>query len=141
MAIEAGTVVARLEQAQPPERRVRVERRGKDRRRPGSRINREAPNKSLLKLIGAQGVALMAAVIAMTVLGGNLLNLETPTAALIIQGGLLGVAILLIAMGSIEQRLIEIRLELMMMNGGRRQGEDRRQADRRDEGVSERRAG
>ena len=62
---------------------------------------------------------------------GEMLDLDIPTIALSLQGVLLGSFILLIALGSIEQRLIEIRLELMMLNGGRRAGDDRRQGGRR----------
>ena len=115
----------------PPERRTPVARRGPDRRRPGSRVNREAPDRSLLLPIGNVGVATMAAVLVVTGLGASLLALQIPPAALLVQGGLLGASLLLLALGGLEQRLIEIRLELMMLNGGRRQGEDRRRGDRR----------
>ncbi|HYD27282.1 hypothetical protein [Brevundimonas sp.] len=131
MAMEAEVMTERLEGAHDVERRARTERRGRDRRKPGNRINREAPTHSLIKVIGAFGVAIMTAVATLTVLAGQMLDLEIPGIALTLQGVLLGSSILLIAIGSIEQRLIEIRLELMMLNGGRRAGDDRRQGLRR----------
>ena len=46
-------------------------------------------------------------------------------------GAVVFLAALILMLGSLEQRLIEIRLELMMMNGGARRA-DRRQGDRRE---------
>lgn len=131
MALEAQKLADQIEASEPADRRVRQERRGKDRRKPGSRINSDAPRRSLLQLFAAYAIALMGAVIAITALATVILELDVPATAFLIEGGLFGVAILLIALGAIEQRLIEIRLELMMLNGGRRQTEDRRQANRR----------
>lgn len=131
MAMEADGVAERIEDHdQVADRRVRTERRRRERRRPGGRINRDAPSRSLLKTIGAYGVGLMAAVIALTLLASELVGIGLPVVAVGFETAALGAAILMLALGSLEQRLIEIRLELMMLNGGRRQG-DRRQADRR----------
>lgn len=123
MAMEAEVVNQRLE-----DRRAPLDRRRRDRRKPGSRVNRDAPAHSLIKIFGAFGVAVMTAVMTLTILAGEMLDLHIPPIALSLEGVLLGSFILLIALGSIERRLIEIRLELMMMNGGRRAGDDRRQA-------------
>ncbi|HEY0600324.1 hypothetical protein [Brevundimonas sp.] len=131
MAMEAEAVSEREEAADAMNRRARTERRVRDRRKPGNRVNRDAPAHSLLKVFGAFGVAIMSAVMTLTVLAGQMLDLHIPAVALGLQGMLLGSFILLIALGSIEQRLIEIRLELMMMNGGRRAADDRRRGDRR----------
>ena len=134
MAMEAEGLAERVEGDHEVDRRARTERRGRDRRKPGSRINTEAPSRSLLKVFGAYGVGIMAAILALSLLAGQLLESALPAVAFGVQGGLLGVSILLVALGAIEQRLIEIRLELMMMNGGRRQGDDRRRGDRRGDG-------
>ena len=131
MAMEAEAMNERLEGAHDVDRRARTERRRRERRKPGNRINREAPTHSLIKVFGAFGVAIMTAVMTLTILAGEMLDLDIPAIALSLQGVLLGSFILLIALGSIEQRLIEIRLELMMLNGGRRAGDDRRQGGRR----------
>ena len=112
------------------ERRARSERRGKDRRKPGSRINPEAPRRSLLKVFGAFGVALSAATFVLTLLAGEMLGARATFGVIAFQGAVLLTSILLLALGSIELRLIEIRLELMMLNGGTR-GADRRDEDRR----------
>lgn len=139
MAMEADSLAGRIEdseQARPPERRARVERRGRDRRKPGNRVNREAPGRSLMKTLGAYGVGLMAAVLALTLLASEMTGIGVPVVALAFEAAAMGAAVLLLALGSLEQRLIEIRLELMMLNGGRRQG-DRRGGDRRGGGAGE----
>lgn len=131
MAMEAEVVAGRIEDRdQTADRRIRTERRRKDRRRPGNRVNREAPRQSLMKTLGAYGVGLMAAVLALTLLASELVGIGVPVTALAFEAAAMGTGVLLLAMGSLEQRLIEIRLELMMLNGGRREG-DRRQGDRR----------
>jgi hypothetical protein len=131
MAMEAEVITERLEGDHDVDRRARTERRRRERRKPGNRVNRAAPNQSLLKVFGAFGVAIMAAVLTLTILAGEMLALHIPALALTLQGVLLGGCVLMLALGSIEQRLIEIRLELMMMNGGRRAGDDRRREARR----------
>ncbi|WP_374513352.1 hypothetical protein [Brevundimonas sp.] len=139
MAMEADGVVARIEDRdQAEERRVHVERRRRERRKPGTRVNREAPRRSLMKLLGAYGVGLMAAVLALTLLASEMLDIGVPVTALAFETAAMGAGVLLLAMGSLEQRLIELRLELMMLNGGRREG-DRRQGDRRAGGPQDRR--
>ncbi|HZW14915.1 MAG TPA: hypothetical protein VFF66_01545 [Brevundimonas sp.] len=131
MAMEAEVMTERVEGAHDVDRRARTERRRRDRRKPGARINSNAPAHSLIKVFGAFGVAIMSAVVTLTVLAGQMLELHIPAIAIGFQSVLLGSFILLIALGSIEQRLIELRLELMMMNGGRRAGDDRRKGPRR----------
>lgn len=131
MAMEAEVMTERVEGTHDVDRRARTERRRRDRRKPGTRINNNAPAHSLIKVFGAFGVAIMSAVVTLTVLAGQMLDVRISAIAIGFQGILLGSFILLIALGSIEQRLIELRLELMMMNGGRRAGDDRRQGARR----------
>ena len=115
-----------------PERRARAEPRGRDRRRPGSRINPDAPRRSILKVLGAFGVAFSAATFVLTLLGGEMLGSPANLGVIAVEGIVLLTSVILLALGSIELRLIEIRLELMMLNGGAR-GADRRGSDRRDE--------
>ena len=133
MSVEAESVAQTLDgPAGPSERRASSERRGRDRRRPGARINMEAPRLSMMKILGASGVALSAGALALTLVAGEVLGQGGTVVALAFEAATLGLSILLLAIGSIELRLIEIRLELMMLNGGMRK-DDRRQADRRGE--------
>ena len=130
MAMESERLAERLEAPDPKDRRARSERRGPDRRRTDSRINPEAPRRSLLKMIGAVGVVTSASIIAITLLAGELLGAVVPVSVLAFEAALLFTATLWLALGSIELRLIEIRLELMMLNGGMR-SVDRREGSRR----------
>jgi hypothetical protein len=130
MAMESERLAERLETPDPKDRRARAERRGPDRRRTDSRINPEAPRRSLLKMIGAVGVVTSASIIAITLLAGELLGAVVPVSVLAFEAALLFTATLWLALGSIELRLIEIRLELMMLNGGMR-SVDRREGSRR----------
>lgn len=108
------------------------DRREQDRRKPGSRVNHAAPRQSTLKVIGAIGVAFSLAVLVLTLGGGEILGL-TPSSMLVIFEGLaLIMFVLLLALSCIESRLVEIRLELMMLNGGQR-AENRREGARRAE--------
>ena len=130
MAMEAERPEVHADTPEVTERRARAERRGRDRRKPGGRINPEAPRRSLLKAFGAFGVALSAATFVLTLLAGEMLGARATLGVIVFEGAVLLTSILLLALGSIELRLIEIRLELMMMNGGTR-GADRRNEDRR----------
>ncbi len=133
MSVEADSVAQALDgPAGPSDRRASGDRRGRDRRRPGARVNMGAPRLSLMKMLGAGGVALGAAALSLTLLGGAMLGEGPSVTALAFEAATLGLSILLLAIGSIELRLIEIRLELMMLNGGMRK-EDRRRTDRRAE--------
>lgn len=133
MSVEADSVAQALDgPAGPADRRASSDRRGRDRRRPGARVNMGAPRLSLLKMLGAGGVAVSTAALALTLLGAAMLGEGLSVTALAFEAATLGLSILLLALGSIELRLIEIRLELMMLNGGMRK-EDRRQTDRRGE--------
>jgi len=129
MSVEADTVARKLE-AVESERRERRERRGRDRRKPGSRINMDAPRSSWMKVIGAYGVAFSTAAFALTLVAGQVLGTSAAIVVIAFEAAALITSVLLLAMGSIELRLIEIRLELMMVNGGMR-NEDRRGGDRR----------
>lgn len=133
MSLEAETIE---KQAHGPvhaeERRARTERRGRDRRRVNSRINRQAPRRSTLQALGVNAIGGSAAVIAIIALAGEFILSDMPWGPLGVAGVVFGFAVLAFMMGCVEQRLIEIRLELMMLNGGSRQG-DRREHDRRDQ--------
>lgn len=106
------------------------ERRGKERRKPGNRINRFAPRRSLMKLIGAYALVVSGGVFALILLAGQMLAMSSTLIGLGFVGAVIAVSILVLALGALEERLIEVRLELMMLNGGTRQGE-RRAGERR----------
>ena len=132
MAMEAELLADRDETTAPKERRARTERRGPDRRRDGSRINPNAPRRSLLKPLGAFGVAFSAATFILTLIAGETAGARATMGIMAFEAAILLTSITLLALGAIESRLIEIRLELMMLNGGTR-GADRRGSDRRDD--------
>lgn len=132
MAMEAELLADRGDTPEPKERRARAERRGPDRRRGGSRINPGAPRRSLLKPLGAFGVAFSAATFILTLIAGEAAGARATMGIIAFEAAILLTSIILLALGAIESRLIEIRLELMMLNGGTR-GADRRGPDRRDE--------
>ena len=121
-AAVAGAMVADV--VAPPERR------GKERRKPGNRINRHAPRRSLMKLIGAYALVVSGGMFALILLAGEMLEMGSTLVGLSFVGALIAVSILVLALGALEERLIEVRLELMMLNGGMRQGE-RREGERR----------
>lgn len=102
-------------------------RRGRDRRSPANRINRAAPRRSTMKSVGGVITAGSLALLTMVVLAGEFVLQQTPWVALCVVSLLVLVSALTMMMGAIEQRLIEARLELMMLNGGARQV-DRRAA-------------
>ncbi len=77
--------------------------------------------------VGAVTTAGSLALLTMVVLAGEYVVQETPWVALCVVSLLVLVSALTLMMGAIEQRLIETRLELMMLNGGARQV-DRRAA-------------
>lgn len=132
MAMEAELLADRDDTPAPKERRAQAERRGPDRRREGNRINPKAPRRSLLKPLGAFGVAFSAATFILTLMAGEAAGARATMGIIAFEAAVLLTSFILLAMGAIEARLIEIRLELMMLNGGTR-GADRRGSDRRDE--------
>ena len=131
MALEADRVAEASERA-PGNRRAKSERRGKDRRIGKTRINRAAPRRSLMKAFGAWATAMSFALFAIVLLATVTLLQTTPWIALSVTGTAVVTSAFALMLGSIEQRLIEIRLELMMANGGMRQA-DRRSGERRTE--------
>lgn len=138
MALEAMQVARAAENAErTSERRGFMRRKLKDRRK-GGRINKEAPRRSLMKIIGAFLTMGTAAVFLIALVGSQLLMEESPVGALTFLGTLVALSAFSLMLGSLEQRLIEIRLELMMHNGGMRQVDRRQPEERRD---GERRAG
>lgn len=128
MSLESEKV-AQLSDSRGEDRRAPIERRGKDRRKPGTRINPQAPRRSFMKAFGAGATGTAAALFAIVVLASMKFD-GVGAMPVLIAGGIAFLAALILMLGSLEQRLIEIRLELMMMNGGVRQA-DRRQGDRR----------
>jgi hypothetical protein len=131
MSLEAERVAERTEAAQrADERRARSERRGKDRRRPDGQINRTAPRRSTMKMFGSIATAASGAVFALVLLADVTILASTPWTALSVTGLAVVVSTFALFLGNLEQRLIEIRLELMMANGGMRQA-DRRSTERR----------
>jgi len=131
MALEAGRIAEALETA-PENRRATAERRGKDRRQSGARINKVAPRRSLMKLCGAVATGISLGLFAVIIIATSVLLDEPPWIALSVSGLAVVVSIFALLLGSLEERLIEIRLELMMANGGMRKA-DRRGGDRRGE--------
>tara|TARA_R110000868_G_scaffold13894_10_gene64899 strand:+ start:144383 stop:144829 length:447 start_codon:yes stop_codon:yes gene_type:complete len=121
---------APVAEAVDSERDLPPERRGKERRKPGNRINRHAPRRSLMKLIGAYALVVSGGMFALILLAGEMLEMGSTLVGLSFVGALIAVSILVLALGALEERLIEVRLELMMLNGGMRQGE-RREGERR----------
>ena len=119
---------APVAEAVDSERDLPPERRGKERRKPGNRINRHAPRRSLMKLIGAYALVVSGGMFALILLAGEMLEMGSTLVGLSFVGALIAVSSL--ALGALEERLSEVRLELMMLNGGMRQGE-RREGERR----------
>lgn len=101
---------------------VAKERRGRERRGKG-RLNKVAPRASRLQFLGAIATAISLSGLTLLLLGTYLLQAPLPWGGLAVMGGMLAMAVLSLIMGSIEQRLIEIRLELMMLNGGQRKSD------------------
>lgn len=104
----------------PPEHR-----RGRDRRKTDGRINAEAPRRSMMQRHGAVAVGVMLGLMLLSVVGSELLLDEPPWIAFAVMAVVLVTSVFAFMIGSIEQRLIEIRLELMMVNGGARQTDRR----------------
>ncbi|CAL1690500.1 hypothetical protein MMB232_00625 [Brevundimonas subvibrioides] len=129
MALESERV-AEAAEMNPGNRRARSERRGKDRRLGQTRINHVAPRRSLMKAFGASATAMSCAVFAIVILATAMIAQTIPWIALSVSGMAVVISAFFLMLGSLEQRLIEIRLELMMANGGMRQA-DRRNGDRR----------
>ncbi len=132
MAMEAEILAQKQEEvALAGDRRSQTDRRSRDRRKPGSRINQKAPMRSTMRGVGLSALGLVATVMAITVVYSQVAGVSLPYVTLAFEAAALAVAVIVVALGFIEQRLTEIRLELMMLNGGRREGEDRRQGARR----------
>lgn len=133
MAMEAETLADQHEQALTTDRRARSERRGRDRRKQGSRINHNAPTRSTLRRVGIAASCFMITVIVITLAAAYAAQIAVPFVTIAFEAAALAVAVMISALGVLEQRLTEIRLELMMLNGGRRQADDRRTSERRNE--------
>jgi Flp pilus assembly protein TadB len=120
MALEAFTV---SEEHEPVVPQVRERRQRRDRRRPGSRVNQTAPRRSALQgyALSLSGVSLGA--LFLIVIGSEILLDHPAWMAIGVAATVLIVSIFAYLLGCIEQRLIEIRLELMIANGGVRQND------------------
>ena len=131
MALEADRIAKEREMATDDNnRRTRTERRGRERRLAGTRVNKEAPRRSLMKAMGAMASGLSGALLAIVFVAGEMLFDQTPWAALLVAVVALVLSLFALLLGCLEQRLIEIRLELMIVNGGMRAA-DRRLIERR----------
>lgn len=138
MAMEAEVLALQQDEAGlVGERRERAERRARDRRKPGSRINQKAPMRSTLRGVGLSALGLVGTVMAITVIYTQIAQVSLPYVTLAFEAGALAVAVVVVALGNLEQRLTEIRLELMMLNGGRRRQDDRREGPRRTEASAD----
>lgn len=129
MALEAEHIAEAVDMA-PGDRRAKSERRGRDRRLGRARINGAAPRRSLMKVGGAWATGMSLTIFAIAFLATTTLLDETPWIALSATATAVVISVFSLMLGCVEQRLIEIRLELMMANGGMRQA-DRRSGDRR----------
>lgn len=106
------------------------DRRDNDRRSANRRINASAPRRSLMRVFGAWATGVTSAIFAIIFLFTLLVATETPWIALLAAAFAVVVSNLALMLGLLEQRLIEIRLELLMANGGLRRAE-RRSGERR----------
>lgn len=97
-------------------------------RRKGSRINRVAPRTSKLQVAGLLATIFTVSVAAVVIVAALHLDMPIPVTARVTVATLLAFALFILALGSVEQRLIEIRLELMMLNGGARRTDRREDA-------------
>lgn len=130
MSLEASGIEAATDgPATGSERRASTERRGRDRRRQGNRINKGAPRRSLVQTIALSAAGISATLAGLMVSVGLVME-DMAWANIFAAVAVAAFSLLSFILGCIEQRLVEIRLELMMANGGARQG-DRRQGDRR----------
>jgi hypothetical protein len=83
-----------------------------------------------MKVLGAHATGWSTGFLAVLLLASQILDLGIPLPATAFFVALAMFSCFVLMLGSLEQRLIEIRLEMMMANGGMRQG-DRRGGDRR----------
>jgi hypothetical protein len=131
MSLEASVIEAATDGPAPvTERRASTERRGKDRRRDGNRINKAAPRRSLIQTIALSAAGIFTTLAGLMVAIGLIME-DMAWPNLIAAIAFAAFSLLAFILGCIEQRLVEIRLELMMANGGARRA-DRRQGDRRE---------
>ena len=131
MSLEADRIAVERERATPEgDRRAKADRRGRERRLAATRVNSEAPRRSLMKAGGALATGLSVALLAIVFLAGEMVYEQTPWVALGVAVIAVAVSVFALLVGCLEQRLIEIRLELTMVNGGMRAA-DRRRSERR----------
>ena len=83
-----------------------------------------------MKVCGAWATGMSFAIFAIVFLATTMVLEQTPWIALFATGLAVVTSLFAWMLGCIEQRLIEVRLELMMANGGMRQA-DRRSGERR----------
>lgn len=92
-------------------------------RRSGQQINRVAPRHSRLQFAGLLGILFSGSIVAVVLVAAVALDMEIPNTARITMATMVAFSLFALALGSVEQRLIEIRLELMMVNGGGRRSD------------------
>ena len=128
------------------ERRGLFNRRLKDRRGAESRINARAPRMSNLKMAACWATSATVSLFIVTLMIGEIFYGHTLYGPLSVIGVLVALSVIAVMLGMVEERLIEIRLELMMLNGGGRRsdqasaawsGVDRRGGDRRRQGMAD----
>lgn len=120
------------------ERRGLFNRRLRDRRSADKRINAHAPRSSRLSVWSCWALSATGTVFLLIVIAGEVIYQRQLAGPLTVAGALMALSVVAFMLGMIEQRLIEIRLELMMANGGGRRGDRSAAAD---DGASDRRKG
>lgn len=103
---------------------------GQDRRNTGSRMDHGAPRQSVLRTMGLTGVAFSLVSLSLTVIGGRVLGLAPSPVLVSFEAGALFLFLLMLALSCIEQRLVEIRQELMNLNSDERAGIRRKDSGR-----------
>ena len=131
MSIESETIAKRLDQVRvKSERRERRDRRTHDRRTPTGRVNAASPRRSRMIFVGAVILAAALVGVAASLALEQISGRTQLDSILALEIAVMTIGAILTGLGVIERRLIEIRLELMISNGGDRRT-DRRQGDRR----------
>lgn len=92
-------------------------------RRSGQLINRIAPRHSRLQFVGLLGLLFSVSTVGVVLVAAVGMDMAIPDTARITLAVMVAFSLFALALGSVEQRLIEIRLELMMVNGGGRRSD------------------
>lgn len=130
--LETPTTPTRTAAPRPEERRGLFNRPLRERRASLGRVNVEAPRQSQMKIAAGWAVSASLTVFFLLMIAGELLYDRQLALPMAVAGAVVALSALALMLGCIEQRLIEIRLELMMQNGGARRS-DRDRRDRRED--------